>query len=627
MMQQMRGFAKSWVSSVFLLILALSFGVWGIGDMIRGRSVDTSVATVGDVKITPEQFQREFRNVQRRLSSRQGHVITVEEARAQGVDRQVLDDEIGSAALDQAVSHYDLLASDAQVSSVIRAQPAFRNPLGTFDHGTFLQVLAQNNLTEDEYIGLIRGELTRNQLLTAAANGMQMPPGYAKLFFEFINERRVAEYVQVTSKDLPATPAPTDAQLAAFLKTHSAQFSTPEYRDVTYLSVGPDDVAKQLTVSDSELKQRYDLEKDKYQIPEKRDVEQIIFPDQASAKAARAKIDAGAKFDDIAKSMGKSPTDTSLGALVQADLGADRGPPTFALAVGGITQPVKFTFGWVLLHVTGITPGINKTFDSVKDTLRSEEIKELAGAKITDISNAFEDARAGGASFTDAAIRVGMRVTHIPLVDKNGNTPDGTKANLPDAPEFQAQLAKADVGEEGDPFATADVHYYAIKVNGVTPAKLKPLDGVRAQITAAWTADQRSQQLARLAASLAKKATAEHGLTAVAAQLHETVQSSGGLTRQTQSSALPQNLVSLIFAAQPGTAVSAPASDGAYIVARVTGVSHPQVPAANPINRQIALEIGNQAGQDADALLSNAWRDKLGVTINQSQFEHLAGGS
>jgi peptidyl-prolyl cis-trans isomerase D len=628
MMQQMRGFAKSWVSSIFLGILALSFMAWGIGDRLGTRNVDTSVATVGDVKIPPEQFEREYRNMERRLGDEEGHIVTGEEAHAKGVDRQLLKMEISTTALDQAASHYGLLAGDAQVSSVIRAQGAFRNALGVFDHTTFLQVLQQNNLSEDEYIGLIRGELTRKELEDAASDGMEIPQGYGGLFFAFINERRAADYVQISTQNLPSPPAPTDAQLTAFLKTHSAQFSTPEYRDITYLSVGPDDVAGQIKVTDAELRQRYDQQKDQFQIPEKRDIEQIKFPNEASAKAARAKIDSGAKFGDVAISAGQSVADISLGTVAQADLGADRGPPAFALPSGGVTQPVKFTFGWVLLHVTGITPGVNKTFDEEKEPLRKQAIELLAGAKITDISNAFEDARAGGASFTDGAIRVGMHVTRIPAVDRNGLAPDGTKTNMPGATEFQAQLAKADVGEEGDPFLTTDGHAYAIKVNGVTPTKLKPLDSVRAQATAAWMEDQRRQQLAKLAASLTQKADAEHSLIGIAAAMHTPVQTTGGLTRQTTSKTLPAGLLTRIFAAPPGTAVFAPGADGnTYFVARITGISHPGLPPENPMYQRMAAEIGTATGQDIGFLLADAWRDKLGVTINQSQVDHLAGSN
>ncbi|HEY5048673.1 MAG TPA: SurA N-terminal domain-containing protein [Rhizomicrobium sp.] len=628
MMQQMRGFAKSWISSLFLLALALSFGVWGIGDMLRSHATDTSVATVGDVKIPAEHFAREFRTMQRRMSTREGHDITGEEARARGLDRKLLNDEIGSSALDQAVSHYGLVASDAQVSSLIRSMGAFRNPLGTFDHATFLQVLAQNNLTEDEFIGLVRGELTRNQLLTAASDGLEIPPGYAKLFFEYLNEHRAADYVQVSQQNLSSVPTPTDAQLTAYLKMHAAEFSTPEYRDITYLSVGPDDVANQIKVSDAEIRQRYDQQKDQYQIPEKRNVEQLTFPDEAAASAARTKIAAGAQFVDVAKSLGKSPSDISLGTLVEADLGADRGPPTFALSSGGVTQPVKFTFGWVLLHVTSITPAVNRSFDDVKETLRKQAVEQLAGAKITDISNAFEDARAGGATFTDAAARAGMHVARLSAVDRNGLAPDGSKTNLPASPEFLAQLTKAEVGEEGDPFMTADGHAYAIKINGVTPAKLKPLDSVRAPVMAAWTQDQRRVELARLAATLAQKAAGDRSLKGIAATLHASVQTSEGLSRQTPSKALSAILIGRIFAAPPGATVFAPSPDGkSYIVARVTGVVHPRLQTGNPMFQKFASDVANEAGSDMGSLLAMAWRDKLGVTTNRAEVERLAGGS
>ncbi|HEY3639284.1 MAG TPA: SurA N-terminal domain-containing protein, partial [Rhizomicrobium sp.] len=61
MLQQMRKVAKSKVSSVFLGLLALSFGVWGIADIFRGN-VDTSIAAVGSEKLPAETFQRDYRN-------------------------------------------------------------------------------------------------------------------------------------------------------------------------------------------------------------------------------------------------------------------------------------------------------------------------------------------------------------------------------------------------------------------------------------------------------------------------------------------------------------------------------------------------------------------------------------
>jgi peptidyl-prolyl cis-trans isomerase D len=64
MLQKMRGFAKSWVSSIFLGVLALAFAMWGIGDIFQGKT-STDVASVGSRAITLEEFQREYRGEMR----------------------------------------------------------------------------------------------------------------------------------------------------------------------------------------------------------------------------------------------------------------------------------------------------------------------------------------------------------------------------------------------------------------------------------------------------------------------------------------------------------------------------------------------------------------------------------
>ncbi len=72
MLQQMRKFASSWVASIFLGVLALSFGVWGIADIFKGTT-DTSVATVGNVKIGQDEFQHEYQNSLRNEGRAPGH--------------------------------------------------------------------------------------------------------------------------------------------------------------------------------------------------------------------------------------------------------------------------------------------------------------------------------------------------------------------------------------------------------------------------------------------------------------------------------------------------------------------------------------------------------------------------
>jgi peptidyl-prolyl cis-trans isomerase D len=626
MLQQMRTIAKSRIASVFLGLLALSFGVWGIADIFRGNT-DTSIATIGSEKIDPDTFQRDYRNFLRGQSTDAGHEITPEEARAKGLDHQALETTLSRDAIDQLVASYGLRATDAQVSSAIRAVPAFRGPLGSFDHQTFLYRIENAGFTEDSFVDVERHDIARDQLLVAVHAGFALPPGYTRLLFDYAAQQRAAEYVAVPRSAAGAPPQPTDAELAAYVHSHPAQFSTPEYRDLTYAVAGPQDVMNQVHVTDEELQQQYELRKDQYQVPEKRDVEQITFPDEASAKAARAKIDAGTTFDQLAFQRRLKSSDISLGTVVEADLGKDRGPATFALPVGAVTQPIKSTFGWVMLYVTKVTPGISKSFAEVKDSLRKDVLNELATAKLTDVTNAFDDASAGGATLAAAATRAGMRVVHIPAVDKNGLTPEGTKADLPATPDFVAQLQKSEVGEEGDPFPSTDGKIYVIKVNGVTPPKLKSLDAVRAQAVAAWTANWETQRLTQMARQLVQKGTADKSLSGIAAQVHASVQSTGALKRNSTSPALTPQLIRSLFDSPPGAVVSAPAPHGdGIVIARVTGVAQPPAPMQDPQFFRFARSVSDDGADDFVSTLAMAARARLGVTVNQSQVDRITGG-
>jgi len=628
MLQQMRKYAKSWVASIFLGALALSFGVWGIADIFRGGPEDTSVATVGGVKITAQAFQRAYQNRLRNESQRAGALITPEQAQRMGLPDDTLQSLISQTALDDEVDRLGLTISDAQVAGAVRSIPAFAGTLGTFDHATFVQRLQESGYTEQGFIDTVRNDDARQQILSATQDGFSIPPGLARALFAYLNERRAVQYVLVPASAAGNPPQPGDAALSAYVKSHSDRFSTPEYRALTYAAIGPEDVASGIQVTDDQMRQEYELRKDDpkyaYVVPEKRDVEQLNFHDQAAAAAARAKIDTGTSFADLAKSQGGAPID--LGSVAKSDLG-DRGAAVFALPGGGVSQPVKNLSGYALFHVTKIEPGTNKTLADVKDDIRQDIAAKLAASKLEDVAAAYTDASSGGASLTEAAKKVGMRVVHVPAVDANGLAPDGSKAAIPSDPDFLAQVFHADIGQEGDPFGTKDGHQYVLKVEGVTPSKLKPLDAVRAQAAALWLAEAREKALAQKAQSLAAQASGAHGLAAIAKELNAVPQTSGALDRGAASGDLPAPLVSQIFAAAPGEAVAGPSGKGdGYIVALVTGILHPPPPVGDPRYQKFIDAVSSRTAEDISTSMALAARAKAGVKINQKQMDQVAAG-
>jgi peptidyl-prolyl cis-trans isomerase D len=630
MLQEMRKYAKSWVASIFMGALALSFGVWGIADIFKGTT-DTSVATVGGVQISSDEYQREYNNTLKSQPGPNGQPMSTDLARKLGVPSQVLDQMVNRLALDNTARKLGLTTGDPAVVSEIRSIRGFAGPLGSFDHNTFLRVISDRGYTEQGFLEAVRSDITRTQLLSAGRAGFALPPGYVAALFSYLNEVRAADYVVLPATAIGTVPAPSDAQLTAYVKSHPETFSTPEYREVDYAEIGPDDLAGETKPTDAQLHQQYELRKDDprfgYNIPEKRDVEQIDFKTEADAKAAKAKIDAGTTFADEAKALGE--TVDNLGTVSKDDLGA-RGPAVFALADDGVTDPQKNIAGWVLLHVTKITPAVNKTFDDVKADIAKEVTTELAQAKLGDIANAYTDANSGGLSLIEAGKKVGMHTGHIAAVDAKGLAPDDSQTAAAGDPDFLKQIFAAEVGEEGDPFPVKSGKLYVLKVDGVIPPKLKSLDQVRVEAAARWMAEQRQKMLVAKANELVAKANAQHNLDAAAALAGTPVVHSGRLLRPGSTAvnaddALPNAVVGKLFEAPPGTAVAGPGPAGEYIVARVTGVLHRPLPVGSPQFAEGAKELSTKSSQDMDVLLAAATRKTQDVKINQANADRITG--
>ena len=96
-------------------MLALSFVLWGIGDIFTG-STSTAVATVGGTNIESPVFQRTYRNFIKGQAQQMGIEITPEMAQRMGLGQTVLQQVIDRVALDNYATRQGIVTSDTQVT-------------------------------------------------------------------------------------------------------------------------------------------------------------------------------------------------------------------------------------------------------------------------------------------------------------------------------------------------------------------------------------------------------------------------------------------------------------------------------------------------------------------------------
>ena len=626
MIQWMHSFSKHWIVTLMMGALTLAFVVWGMGLEQFNIGGSAGVASVGGTEIGAQEFQQAYRNFLRNQSQRMGSEITPDMAEKMGLPQVALQQMIGRAALNNEAERLGLTTSDTALVTTVHAMEPFRGTLGQFDRQVFNQAIQNAGYSEEQFLSEMRQDLTREQMTQAIEANTLVPVTYAQTIFQYVGEKRAADYVILSPEQAGPVAPPSDAVLTAYVKANAARYSTPEYRDADYAAISPSDVMGSITVTDAQVQQDYDAHKSTYIVPEKRDVQQIEFKTEAEAKDARAKIQSGAKFEDIASQRGLKPDQISLGTLAQDELpDADRAKAIFALPLNEVSQPIKTGFGgFALVRVTKITPGSSKLLADVKEDIRKTLMNQLAANKLVDAVNAYTEAHSAGDDLKTAAKKAGMTFVHLGPVDPTGLKPDGSKAQVPADAEFLPALFKGEVGEDSDPFATKLGAYYVVHVNGVTPPKLKPMEQVRAQALADWTNEQREQLVAAKAKELAAQAAKDKSLDGIAKSLKVSVQHSPALQRNTNDTMFSSDMVSRLFAAPPGgIEFGAQGLSGNYMIAQVTGISHPPL---NPADVQpIAARFSQQVAQDFTLNAANAARARQGVKVNQKLLTSLTG--
>ena len=197
MIQWLHALSKSWMATLLMGGLTLSFVVWGIADVFTGVS-SAGVAQVGSTDIGQQEFQRLYRNFIRNQSQQMGTEISPDMAQKMGLPQVALQQLISRTALSNEAERLGLTTPDVELAQNVRSMSAFRGPLGTFDRATFIQTLQTAGYSEDQFLAEVRQDMTRDQLDQAVEANFLVPVTYAQALFQFLNEKRAADYVILT---------------------------------------------------------------------------------------------------------------------------------------------------------------------------------------------------------------------------------------------------------------------------------------------------------------------------------------------------------------------------------------------------------------------------------------------
>lgn len=628
MLTLMRRLAGTWVAKAFFLLLIVSFGFWGVEDMLRNFGRDTAVARVGDQAIELEEAQAAARRELGRLSRQLGAGFEPDDNIRRAVAAQALDSLVLERSLRLEARREHILVNDDAVREFLANIPAFRGPDGRVNREAFNAFLRTNEMSEPQFLAMVRFEMARQQLSGAVRGSATAPAALARPLLAWQRERRTADIAFFELLDAAEPEAPTEAQLRRFHENNPQRFSTPEYRDIALAALITRGITDEVQVSDEQIAEAYEQRRrTQFETPEKRTLHQIVVPTEEAARAIAEALRAGATQDAITAQVreagGQATTlpDTERSAIPFPALAE----AAFTPPAGGISDPVRGPFGWVVYKVEAVEAGHTRPLSEVRDEVRFEIAYDRALDIGYERANRIEDALAGSQPLAEIARANGMVFLQARL-DAQGHAAQGPNPELPGSVAMHRDMLRAIfAAQQGNaPRLTETLDgWYAFEVREIIPPALRPFESVEAEVRQAWMTDARRREQEAKAARLLAAVQGGKALPEAAQELGFTANRFGPFGREAVAgSAVPQELLAPIFEMRPGAVTMIPTRSGFAVAQLVEVVPFDPDSDAEALST-VRREAEQRMAEDLDTQYMAALRSRANVRINPTRSEQI----
>lgn len=592
---------------IWILMAMLVLGLGGFGARNFGGS-NQAIGSVGDREVLVQDYARAMSREMQATSAQLGQPVSFEMAQQLGIDQSVLARLMAGAALDGEADRLGLSVGNEEVRKRLMSIAAFQGLDGKFDRDAYTLALQREGMTESEFEAKLRDEAARTLIQGAAVGAANSPEVLDDRITSWATETRDFTLAELIASDLPApVAAPTEEQIKAHYDANPDAYTRPETRRITYVWLSPEMLVGKVELDEAALRRTYDERIGEFVTPERRLVEKLVYPDQAAAEAAKARLDAGeTDFAGLAKERGLELADIDLGEVSQEDLGA-AGEAVFALEAPGVVGPIATDLGPALFSMNGILDAQTVTFEEAREDLASEATFDQARRMIAEQSDALEDLLASGATLEEVASESDMELSTIAFDE---TTEDGIAAYAP----FR-DAAKAATAEDFPQLvALDDGGVFALRLDGIDPPSLKPIEEVRDAVTADWTRAETQARLRELADGIAAKTAdpaALEGSGLVTTRYD-------GFARGGFIDGTPPEVAEEVFRMPAGTTGTVEAGGRVFLIGlRAVNLADATAPEIVELRKQVDTQMSQALAQDLFELFARATETRAGVRVDQ----------
>ncbi|CAN5301494.1 SurA N-terminal domain-containing protein [soil metagenome] len=621
---------KRW-AQIVLIALIIPFACTGVASLRDMQGNADTAAKVGALTISRTELDRAVAQQLDRLRQMVGsnfdaRIFNTPEAR-----KSVLDDLINQRAMEQESGRLRVIVGDDQLKQLIGREQMFQLN-GSFSKQYYDDFAASRGQTARQLDQALRNDYAVSRFAQMPGATTVASSATLATIAQLYGQERMVAKASFDTAAYVAQVKPTEADITAYYESNKSRFERPQQLDVQYVVLSSGGLAQDSTISDADIEQYYQQNRQRFVTPEQRRASHILIEVDAAAPAAK-RAEAKARADKVLAEVKANPKDfAKLAAKYSDDAGSkDKGgdleftprggwvkpfeDAAFSMNKGEISNLVQSDFGYHIIELTDIRPGVVKTLAEVRPQLESEVRAQLGSRALAEQAEAFTNMVYEQPDSLQPAIdRFKLKPETV-----KGVTKDGPPANPAIAsPKVMEALFSDDVlrNHRNTPaIETAPGTLVSARVEQVHPAQTRPLEDVRAEIVRAVTA----QQAAKLAVQKGEAALAElragkmpEGVTFSAAA-RVTLQANGSIAQQLVRDVF-RTTARQTLPAYVGTEIG----EQGYQIARVDSVNDPDTAKSDAAVKGVGEQVKRAlAAAETNAFIESV-RAQTKVVINEA---------
>ena len=633
MLDTLKNKINSIFSKIFLLILAASFALWGVGDIFSSRN-NPGIAAVGELDVTANEFIETYQRILTELNKNTDGQITQEVAQSLGLPRQTLSQLINEKIIDIEVEKANITVPDEHLKKLIYSSTLFKDQFGAFSKQQFQYVLRQLGMDEKKYFNEIKKSILRDQIRSTFAYANDISPVIKETYYNIRNESRSIKVINIVASNYKINEIPKDTEIQNKLNKDQKMYMNQELRSFSFISLKPADLIDTINISEEDLKTEYNNSPEKYNISEKRNVLLVNFQNKEEAikiiEAINQLPQETSLSERLLNVLEKSPTqdheEAKLGIIEYKDLPNEVSENVFKARENKLIGPEKTPFGWRIFLVSQIIPEIVKKYSDVKLEIEKELKVNVALEKMYDLGNAFYDEIAAGNGIEDAATAISAKVLKFKNIGANGIDAKGNVLNeLPPYPNLMQTVFSANINDPSELINTIGNTIYAIQVEDIVPQSIMTFEEAKEQIIKDIQTEKSLNVALNIANEIIKKQNNKQDFESLAKEYNLVLLNADNVQKDGSGAEgiLNDEALNQVFIIKNGkTTNPIKYNDNTYIVAKVEDV----IPVVE-INKEKLLElnltISKEIANDIQELFIKNLTSKQKIKINEALLDSL----